>query len=169
MKIQTAKLSYLRMAPRKVRLVASMIKGLSINEAEAQLMLNSKKASEPILKLLRSATANAKNKGIEANNFVIKDIRVDGGPMLKRFMPRAQGRAAMIQKKSAHITLVIAESEKAKEPRFHIKKEEKISKHKAEKIAKEKNKETQQAEKEIKSLSGGQDGVVKKMFRRKAI
>mgnify|MGYP001582407959 CR=1 FL=1 len=155
------------MAPRKVRLVANLIKGHSANEAEAQLLLNPRKASEPILKLLRSAISNAKNQGLELKNIFIKEIRVDQGPMMKRFMPRAQGRATMIQKKSSHITLILAESEKLKAPRFKIVKQEKISKYKAEKIKKEK----EGSEKEIakKPSSEFKEGFVKKMFRRKSI
>ena len=128
MKTATAKLNYLRMAPRKTRLIANMIKGLSANEAEAQLLLNPRKASEPILKLLRSAIANGKQKNIQLENLFVKEIRVDQGPMLKRFMPRAQGRATPIQKKTSHITLILAESEKIKKPRFKIVKPERIKK-----------------------------------------
>ena len=101
MKTQTAQLNHLHMAPRKVRLVAHFIKGLSVNEAEAQLLNNSKRASVPILKLLRSAIANAKNtKQLSADNLIIKEITVNQGPMLKRWMPRAQGRATMIPAKN---------------------------------------------------------------------
>ncbi len=126
------------MAPRKVRLVANLLKGLSVNEAEAQLLMNPKRPSLALLKLLRSAVANARNSGqSNPERLFIKGIRVDQGPMLKRYLPRAMGRASLIQKKSSHITLVLAESEKLKMPRFKIIKPEKISKkEKAEKIKK---------------------------------
>lgn len=165
MKTQTARLKYLHIAPRKARLVASSLRGLSVNEAEAQLLISSKRAGEPIIKLLRSAVANAKhNSQLNADNLFIKEIRVDQGPMLKRFLPRAMGRATPLQKKSSHITLVLAESEKLKAPRFKIVKPEKISKkEKIEKIKKE-TKET-----DTEKTSSKKPGFMKKMFRRKSI
>lgn len=138
MATSSAKLRYLRIAPRKARLVANVIKGLAVGEAEAQLMFNAKRASDPVLKLLRSAVANAKNKQLNAEKMVVKEIRVDGGPMIKRWLPRAQGRATPLQKKSSHITLIIEESEKISVPRFKIEKEKRIRKSQAEKMKKEK-------------------------------
>ena len=126
MRTQTAKLNYLRISPRKVRLVANMLRGLYVNEAEAQLLISPQKSIGPILKLLRSAVSNGKQKQLNPENLFIKEIRVDNGPMLKRFMPRAQGRATMIQKKTSHITLILAESEKPKAMRFKIIKPERI-------------------------------------------
>lgn len=171
MKTQIAKLNYLRMAPRKVRLIANLLKGLSINEAEAQLMINPRKATEPLLKLLRSAINNSKQKELNPEKLFIKEIRVDNGPIFKKTMPRAQGRGAMIQKKSSHITLILAEGEKLKEPRFKIKKLEKISKLKAEKINKNKDKkEEKERPAEKFSIKKSQnEGFFKKMFRRKSI
>lgn len=170
MKTQTAKLNYLKMAPRKVRLIANLIKGLSANEAEAQLMINPRKATEPLLKLLRSAINNSKQKELKLENLFIKEIRVDNGPIFKKTMPRAQGRGAMIQKKSSHITLILAESEKLKEPRFKIKKLEKISKLRAEKMEKNKEKEGKERPAEKFSIKKSQSkGFFKKMFSRKSI
>ena len=118
---QIVKLNYLRMAPRKVRLVASLINGMSVNEAEAQLLFVTKRAAKPILKLLRSAVAAAKAKGkLNMEILKIESIRVDGGPMLKRYMARAQGSMAEIQKKMSHITLILAEDMKAKNSRYKI-------------------------------------------------
>src|SRR5271157_1596534 len=98
MKPQTAKLSYLRMAPRKVRSVADLIRGLSVNEAEAQLLVQRRRPAGALLKLLRSAVANVKNNDKQANieHLFISEIRVDQGPMLKRFLPRARGSASPI-------------------------------------------------------------------------
>ncbi len=125
------------MSPRKVRLVATLIKGMSTNDAEAQLQLMPKRAAEPVLKLLRSAVANAVNTAkMDAEKLFVKEVRVDGGPMLKRWLPRAQGRATPIQKKSSHLIIVLEESEKTKKPRFKMEKQEKITKTKAEKIKK---------------------------------
>lgn len=171
MKTQTAKLKYLRMAPRKVRLVATMLKGLPVNEAEAQLLLNPKRATDPILKLLRSAVSNAKNNKLEVDKLVIKEIRVDKGPVLKRWLPRAQGRATPIHKISSHIAIVLEESEKAKEPRFKIVKPEKIKKAKAEKIKAEQEKEGEKKPErsEKKETKREKRGFAQKIFRRKSI
>lgn len=170
-KTAIAKLNYLRMAPRKMRLIANMIKRMPVNEAEAQLLLNPRKAGEPILKLLRSAIANGKQSGIPQENLFIKEIRVDQGPMLKRFMPRAQGRATTIQKKTSHIVLILAESEKSQKQRFKIVKPEKIKKSVAEKIKKSKikiqEKPKEETIKEMKPIE--KTGFIKKIFRRKSI
>ncbi len=116
----TAKLSYLRMAPRKVRSVGDLIKGLPVNEAEAQLLVQSRRPSKPLLKLLRSAVANAKNNGLsDVHHLFIENIRVDGGPMLKRMLPRARGSASPIQKKMSHVTITLGVNEKLKS-RFTI-------------------------------------------------
>jgi large subunit ribosomal protein L22 len=116
----TAKISFLRMAPRKVRSVGDLIKGLSVNEAEAQLIVQSRRPAKPLLKLLRSAVANAKNnKQVDPQHLFVESIRVDVGPMLKRMLPRARGSASPIQKKMSHVTLVLGVNDKLK-PRFTI-------------------------------------------------
>lgn len=118
---QIAKLNYLRMPPRKVRAVAELLKGLSVNEAEAQLLAQRRRAAAPLLKLLRSATASAKhNQRIEPEKLYVESIRVDQGPMLERSLPRARGMATPIQKKMSHVTLVLGESEHTASPRFKI-------------------------------------------------
>jgi len=173
MKQQTAKLNHLRMAPRKARLMATVIKGLSVNDAQAQLAVNPKRASEPVLKLLQSAIANAVNNAkMDITKLVVKEIRVDGGPMLKRWLPRAQGRATPIQKKSSHITIVLEESETVKAPRFTMaKKAEKITKTKAEKIKKVAKAEKAEAktEKAEKTTKATKEGTKRKLFQRKSI
>lgn len=182
-KTQTAQLNYLRIAPRKVRLVANLIKGMQVSEAEAQLLLNPKRAAESVLKLLRSAVSNAKGNKLAVEKLMVKEITVDGGPMLKRVMPRAQGRATSIQKKSSHITLVLVESEKVKKTRFKIVKKTRVKKSQLEKMKKaEKSEEHEHAaenirkkdstyvedkSKEIKSKE--KPGTVKRLFQRKAI
>ena len=114
MKPQTVKLSYLRMAPRKVRSVADLIRGLSVNEAEAQLLVQRRRPSLALLKLLRSAVANVKNndKQVNIDHLFVAAIRVDGGPMLKRFLPRARGSASPIQKKMSNVILTLDVNEK---------------------------------------------------------
>jgi large subunit ribosomal protein L22 len=115
-----AKLSYLRMAPRKVRSVGDLIKGLPANEAEAQLLMQTRRPSKPLLKLLRSAIANAKNNGVsDLQHLYVVNVRVDGGPMLKRMLPRARGSASPIQKKMSHVMLTLGVNEKLKS-RFTI-------------------------------------------------
>jgi large subunit ribosomal protein L22 len=116
----TAKLSFLRQAPRKVRSVGDLIKGLPVNEAEAQLIVQTRRPSKALLKLLRSAVANAKNnKQVDPQHLFVSSIRVDGGPMLKRMLPRARGSASPIQKKMSHVTLVLGVNESLKS-RFTI-------------------------------------------------
>ena len=109
----TAKLRHLHIAPRKVRLVADLIRGKTIEEARTILNFTVKKAVNPLLKLLNSAAANAKNnfKLAEADLFISK-IEVSEGPKLKRSRPRARGQAYEIQKKTSHITIVLDEVKK---------------------------------------------------------
>lgn len=104
----TAKLRYLRISPRKVRLVADLIRGLSVEEAEKQLKFLTKRAARPVLKLLHSAKANAQsNKKLAEEDLYIEKIVVDEGPVLKRWRPRAMGRSAPIRKKTSHLVLVL--------------------------------------------------------------
>ena len=109
MKIEiSAKLRYLRMAPRKMRLVTDLICGLSPEEAIAQLKNINKLGALPVLKLLNSALANAvHNYEMDKNELLVKNVTVDGGPVLKRWMPRAMGRATPIRKRTSHITLIL--------------------------------------------------------------
>ena len=103
-----AKLNYLRIAPRKVRLVADMVRGRKASDAKAVLGFSLKKGAQPIMKLLDSAIANAKNNlQMDEDSLVISKIVVDGGPILKRWRARSRGRANQIQKKTSHITLVL--------------------------------------------------------------
>lgn len=107
----SAKLNNLRISPRKVRLVTDLIRGLSVFEAQRQLNFLSKRSADPVLKLLNSSLANAKNnaKIADGENLVISKIFVNGGPVLKRQMPRAFGRAFIIRKRTSHITIILEE------------------------------------------------------------
>jgi len=98
-----------RQAPRKVRLVAGLVKGKSAEEAISMLDFLAKRASFPIKKLLLSAISNAKGKGIEKENLYIKELRVDKGIVMKRMMPAAMGTGHRINKRTSHVTLVLAE------------------------------------------------------------
>ena len=102
-----ATLRYLRIAPRKVRLVADLIRGKKVLEAKTILKFTVKGAVQPILKLLNSAVANAKDKEAPDNLYISK-ITVNEGPKNKRWMPRARGQAYEIQKKTSHVTIVLS-------------------------------------------------------------
>ena len=96
------------MGPKKMRLIADLIRGKRVERAQAVLGLLNKKGAEPVLKLLNSAVANAKhNHSIENKNLIVKTIMVDGGPVLKRFMPKAHGRATPVRERTSHIKLVL--------------------------------------------------------------
>ncbi len=98
-----------RMSPRKARIVVNMIKGKQVEPALQMLRASSKKAGVYTAKLLQSAISNAVAASADADRLWIKNAWVDMGKTLKRYMPRAQGRATPIRKRSAHITLVLAE------------------------------------------------------------
>jgi large subunit ribosomal protein L22 len=100
-----ASLKFLRLAPRKVRLVADTVRGLPVGDALAELKFRPQAAAKPLAKLLRSAVANAENKGgkVDVDALVIKTLTVDQGPKMRRFMPRAMGRAFRIEKKTSHV------------------------------------------------------------------
>ena len=103
-------LSYLRMSPRKVRLVAEQVRGKQVGDALATLKFTSAAAAKPLAKLLRSAVANAEQKGgqVDVDALVVKTLNVDQGPTMRRFMPRAQGRAFRIEKKTSHVYVELA-------------------------------------------------------------
>jgi large subunit ribosomal protein L22 len=101
----TAKLSNYRQAPRKVRLVADLVRGKSVERALAQLSMLPKRASEPMTKLIKSAVANSK---MDSKDLYVSTIQVNGGIVFKRSMPRARGRASQILKRTSHITLALS-------------------------------------------------------------
>lgn len=99
-----------RIAPRKVRLVIDLIRGKQVGEAVAILKHTQRGASPVIEKVLNSAIANAEhNYEMDANNLVVTEAYVDEGPTMKRFRPRAMGRASQINKRTSHITVVVSE------------------------------------------------------------
>lgn len=103
----TAKLSNYRQSPRKVRLVANLVKGKKVSEAITELNFLAKRAGAPIKKLLDSALANAKQMSIATDDLIVQSIRVDQGAILKRSMPRARGRAFPIHKHTSHVVVVL--------------------------------------------------------------
>lgn len=170
---ETVKLNHLHIAPRKVRLVANLIKNLSANEAEAQLMVLPKRSSEPILKLLKSGVANmVNNRKMDPERLVIESITVNEGPTFKRFLPRSMGRATPLLKRTCHVTIVLKESSgKKKANRFNTAKPKKDKEAKriikaGERSSKPENKDTESKEGAISKES---KGFAKKIFRRKSV
>ena len=107
-----AQLKYARISPRKVKIVCDLIRGKDAKVAKAILENTPKAASEPLLKLLKSACANAENNyEMDPENLVVTECIATAGPILKRGMPRAQGRMYRINKRTSHITIVVAEKE----------------------------------------------------------
>jgi len=105
-----AKLSYARLSPQKTRLVVDMVRGKAVQEAINILKFSPQKAAAIVSTLVTSALANAEQKGgSDLDRLFIKEIMVDQGPVLKRFLPRAQGRATKIRKPTSHILVVLAE------------------------------------------------------------
>ena len=175
-----ARLNYLRIAPRKTRLVVDLIRGKSVEEAQTILNFTIKKGAYPILKLLNSAVANAKNNfQLDKSNLYISKITVDEGPKFKRWRARARGRAAEILKRTSHLTLYLEEI--VKKPKKEKAKKAKETK-KAEPEVKGPVSETQEPREEIvvskpekpklkprtqifKPKTGG---VIRRIFRRKS-
>ncbi len=177
-----AKLNHLRISPRKVRLVANLIRGLSVVDAESQLKFLVKKSALPIEKLLQSAVANAVNNNhLIKENLYISRITVYAGQTLKRWRPRAMGRAAAIMKRTSCINLVLDEiqpikqkQQKTQDKIMNVDKIDKKEEVLVESGEKKKTKDkasvksyTNQMDK--KSLKHQQVGQAKKIFRRKSI
>ena len=102
---------YIRISPQKARLVADVIRGMNAEKALTMLRFMPKKGAKIIKKVLESAVANAnQTESLDVDTLYVKRILIDGGPMLKRFSPRAQGRATRILKRSSHITIVVDEA-----------------------------------------------------------
>ncbi len=174
-----AKLNYLGISPRKVRLVADLIRGLKAEDAEFQLRFSTQRAAFSLLKLLNSAIANAKhNFVIEKENLHVSKIAVNTGPILKRWRPRSRGMAAPIKKRTSHVELVLEErgGKQKKSKRIKGVKDKEIVKKEAalEEAPKEVKPEKATEKKPVfkpkrkieKPRSGG---IVQKIFRRKAI
>jgi large subunit ribosomal protein L22 len=176
-----AKAKFIRMSPRKIRLVADLIRGMDVGTALDQLNFTVKAAKEPILKLLNSCIANATNNfKLKKENLYIKTITVDGGSVLKRWQPKAFGRATPIRKRSSHISIILSdktgvvfEKEKPKEDivlkptlveslkSFNAEKsreEEKIADKKGEKGKAQKEKEIKQPREFLKKFFNRKTG-----------
>lgn len=181
----SAKLNNLRIAPRKSKLVADLIRGLDIDDALTQLDYTVKKSSPYMKKLLESAVANAENNfGLDRNNLYVFNVIIGAGPTFKRWMPRAYGRASMILKRTSKINLILEEriegkGRKTKEQMEKEKKQREEAKKKAEKERTEekdkKEKETRKKptfEKEVKEEEKKKETKktwTSKIFRRKSM
>lgn len=154
-----ARLGFVRIAPRKVRLVARELRGLSIDQAVSVLQYLPQKSSGPLLKLLKSAVANAKhNFELDSDKLYVREVRVGGGMKLKRFMPRSRGSAYRIEKKTSHVDLFLAEV-KPGEKRQGKKSE--IVRKKIEDLSKEDLAQKKEQEKETEDKANS-SGAVKK-------
>ncbi|MGE0492646.1 MAG: 50S ribosomal protein L22 [Vulcanimicrobiota bacterium] len=106
---------YIRTSPRKLRLVADLIRGKSVSDARVILQFTPKRAAATLQKVLESAIANAENnEELDAEDLSIHKIFVDEGPTMKRWVPRARGRASAIKKRTSHVTVVVKAREEAR-------------------------------------------------------
>lgn len=157
------KLKNLDITPRKMRRVAELLKGLQVDNALAELGMNTTRGAAPLKKLLQSAVASAKEKKLNPDKLIVASIRVDEGRALKRLLPQGRGRASLVRKRFSHITLELIESEKAKSKGFvmpkKVKKMKKVqgSGRPAPKLTEE------------RSAPKKQKGFMQKVFSRKAI
>ncbi|MBI2113291.1 MAG: 50S ribosomal protein L22 [Candidatus Wildermuthbacteria bacterium] len=162
----TAILRYLRIAPRKARLVADTVRGKNVEQARALLKFTPNKSARPMLKLLNSAVASALQKfQIEPKDLFVMKITVDEGPKLKRFRPRARGQAYEIQKKTSHITIML-------DTKVAVAEKKKTEGGKAQEPIEAKKTESQKAFVQPKDESAKPKGTFLKkpqIFRRKSI
>ena len=182
-----SQLNNLRITPRKVRLVADLIKGRDVEAAQVQLRNLVKSSSPAFEKLLKSAVANAENNfGLDHENLYIFDVQIGEGYRMKRWLPRAFGRASQLIKRTSRISLTLSErvegkNRKSKEQMEKIKKEREEAKKKLEKeLQKERVEAKPEDDKEKAEIpyrekkseedlkKGGKKGWMKKMFQRKA-
>ena len=181
----TAKLNYLRIAPRKVRLVADLVRGKSVKEVQSILNFTVKKSATPLLKLLNQAVASAINNfQLNPDNLYISKITVDEGPKYKRWRPRARGQTYEIQKKTSHITIILEERVRSSPPlaAARVLDEKVKTKKKVKKIKRPRETiEVEEAKEKITKLKTPkpkpeieitkpkiEKGVIKRIFRRKA-
>ncbi len=189
----SASLKFIRISPRKMRVVADLVRSTTVDKALAQLKFMNKRAAKPIEKIIKSAVANAEhNLEIKQDNLFLKTITVDDGPTLDRWMPRAHGRATPIRKRTSHVKVILSEiketekkeikkqeidapvklgSQPKKENEVEVDKSE-TSKEIAKEVEVEKGKTVEDPRQEGRGghtkIEGGTKGFAKKMFRRKS-
>jgi large subunit ribosomal protein L22 len=153
---------YVRVTPLKARRVVDLVRGLPVDQALATLEFAPQAAAETVHKVLRSAVANAETtEGLDTHDLVVSVAQVDEGPTMKRWRPRAQGRATRINKRTSHITLVVAPAEAAPQP---VKKATKAT---AKKTA-EKTADTKAAEPAKKAAAAKKSTTTKKAAKKSA-
>ncbi|MGZ8785400.1 MAG: 50S ribosomal protein L22 [Acidimicrobiia bacterium] len=109
-----AQAKHIRQSPYKVRRVLDLVRGLSVEEARHVLAFTDRRAADPVTKVLNSAVANAEhNFALDSDELVVAEAFADEGPTLKRWRPRARGRATRIRKRTCHITIVVSEEDEA--------------------------------------------------------
>lgn len=171
------KLKKLRISPSKVRLVADVVRRQPVVTALSQLAVTSKGAAQPVMKLLTSAVANAMhNFGLDKDNLYVYDIHVDEGTTMKRWLPRAHGRATKLLKRTSQVSVTLAEIEEGKN-RVKPAQEQKMKDAAKQRAVSKEDNENGDAGSvtktgfadtvNTKGASGG--GVAKKMFRRKSM
>lgn len=185
----TARLKNLRISPRKTRLATDLVKGRDVEDALVILNHTVKKTSVPLEKLLRSAIANAENNfGLDKDNIYIYDIQVGEGTTLKRWLPRAYGRATKLLKRSSNIYLVLEEriEGKNRKSKEQLRKEREAAKAATKKMEKETERQEQERQKKLtreeapkakkdikdvykKKQEESRSEWVKKIFRRKSV
>ncbi|MFQ5947357.1 MAG: 50S ribosomal protein L22 [Acidimicrobiia bacterium] len=107
-----ARANYIRQSPYKVRRVLDLVRGLPVTEARTVLQFTKRRAADPIRRALESAVANAEhNHALDADEMLVVDAYADEGPRMKRYRPRARGRATRILKRTSHITIVLADQD----------------------------------------------------------
>jgi len=155
-----AKLNNLRISPRKVRLVAELVRGLDVQDALNQIEASYKRGSLPMKKLIESAVSNGENNlGIDRSNMYIFSILVDAGPSLKRWMPKAYGRASQILKRTTQIEVTLEERVEGKGRKSQEELEESRKKRMEEKMKKEKELRKEAAEKEAGAKDKKESGA----------
>jgi large subunit ribosomal protein L22 len=177
----SAKLKSLRKSPRKVRLVSSALKGMDVEKAESQLKFLVKGSVPHFEKLLKSAVANAEeNFGLDKNNLYIKDVIVNEKTKMKRWLPRAHGRASLLLKRTCSVEIILDERVKGKGRKKVTKQEikdvkkadvdEKIGKEEVKEAKKEVIKEKEEKEfVDEKKKAAESKGFLKRVFRRKSM
>jgi len=106
----TARLNDVRMSARKTRVLADVIRGMSVDQAATTLAFQRRASALPLRKALDSAVANADQRKLDVDKLVIQDVMIDKGPIMRRYMPRAHGRATRIRKQTMHITIQLVEA-----------------------------------------------------------
>ncbi|MBI1960971.1 MAG: 50S ribosomal protein L22 [Candidatus Liptonbacteria bacterium] len=171
MKEQIVHLRFLHNAPRKVRLVANVIKGMPANRAEAHLRLMKRRAAQPIAKLLHAAVSAASQNNMKSDALYVKSVFVNKGPHMKRFLPRARGMATPIHKTMSHVTLILAEGAVRNDEFALVRRRKKTTTPVLPKKQPQKKAADENGRGEWKQArsAGWRTGMIRRIFRRKSV